>query len=62
MSALNERMCKDIARAGGGSYIHVDNNSDAQRQLNNALEDLTHKEMETEIYSDYGKPHRGGGP
>ena len=61
MSALNERMCKDIARAGGGSYIHVDNNSDAQRQLNNALEDLTHKEMETEIYSDYDEQFQAFG-
>ena len=35
MSALNEDMCKQIAAAGGGAYIHVDNNNIAQRQLNN---------------------------
>ena len=33
MSALNEDMCKQIAAAGGGAYIHVDNNNIAQRQL-----------------------------
>ena len=25
MSALNEDMCKQVAKAGGGAYIHVDN-------------------------------------
>ena len=26
MSALNEQMCKELAQAGGGAYIHVENN------------------------------------
>src|SRR5574344_1264473 len=30
MSALNEDMCKQVAEAGGGAYIHVENNSNAQ--------------------------------
>lgn len=53
MSALNEEMCKQIASAGGGVYIHVDNNSNAQQQLNNELNKLAKKEMETTIYSEY---------
>lgn len=53
MSALNEEMCKQIASAGGGVYIHVDNNSNAQQQLNNELDKLAKKEMETTIYSEY---------
>lgn len=53
MSALNEDMCKQIASAGGGVYIHVDNNSNAQQQLNNELDKLAKKEMETTIYSEY---------
>jgi Ca-activated chloride channel family protein len=53
MSALNEEMCKQIASAGGGVYIHVDNNSNAQLQLNNELDKLAKKEMETTIYSEY---------
>ena len=34
MTKLNEDMCRTIAQAGGGAYIHVNNNSNAQQQLN----------------------------
>ena len=30
MSALNEQMCRQLADAGSGAYIHVENNSNAQ--------------------------------
>lgn len=53
MSALNEAMCKEIASAGGGAYIHVDNNSNAQEQLDNELDKLAKKEFASNIYSDY---------
>lgn len=53
MSILNENMCREIASAGGGAYIHVDNNSNAQRQLNSELDRLSKKEIASEIYSDY---------
>ncbi len=33
MTGLNEQMCREIAMAGGGAYIHVENNSRAQEQL-----------------------------
>ena len=35
MTKLNEDMCRTIAQAGGGAYIHVNNNSNAQQQLDN---------------------------
>ena len=38
MSALNEQMCREVAQAGGGAYIHVENNSSAQRQLDEELD------------------------
>jgi tetratricopeptide (TPR) repeat protein len=53
MSALNEDMCKQIAEAGGGAYIHVDNNSAAQEQLDAELGKLAKKEISSTIYSDY---------
>lgn len=31
----NEDMCRQVAQAGGGAYIHVENNSAAQDQLDN---------------------------
>ena len=51
MSRLNEHMCREIAQAGGGAYIHVDNNSSAQRLLDEELDKL--EKGETTIYSDY---------
>ena len=52
MTKLNEEMCRQVAEAGGGAYIHVDNNSNAQQQLDNELSKLTKKEMQSTIYSD----------
>lgn len=40
MSALNESMCKQVAEAGGGAYIHVDNTNIAQKQLDNEIAKL----------------------
>ncbi|NPD92667.1 vWA domain-containing protein [Xylanibacter muris] len=53
MSALNEEMCRQVAEAGGGAYIHVSNNSNAQSQLENELSKLSKKETSSTIYSDY---------
>ena len=53
MSALNEDMCRQLADAGSGAYIHVENNSNAQEQLDNALYKLAKKETSSTIYSDY---------
>lgn len=53
MSALNEDMCRQVAEAGGGAYIHVSNNSNAQRQLDAELDKLAKKEIATTIYSDF---------
>ena len=61
MTALNEQMCREIAQAGGGTYIHVENNSDAQRKLEEALSTLARKEMETTIYSDYAEQFQAFG-
>ena len=52
MTFLNEDMCKEIAQAGKGSYIHVDNTSDAEELLNEDLERLQRGETDTVIYSE----------
>ena len=61
MSALNEEMCKQVAAAGGGAYIHVENNSAAQRQLDNELDKLSKKETSTTVYSDYDEQFQAFG-
>ena len=53
MSALNEDMCRQVAQAGGGAYIHVENNSDAQDQLDNELSKLAKKETTSTVYSEF---------
>ncbi len=61
MSALNEDMCKQVAEAGGGAYVHVENNSNAQEQLNSELAKLSQKEMESVVYSDYDEQFQAFG-
>jgi Ca-activated chloride channel family protein len=61
MSALNEEMCKQVAAAGGGVYIHVENNSAAQQQLDNELDKLAKKETSTTVYSDYDEQFQAFG-
>ncbi|MBR1933555.1 MAG: VWA domain-containing protein [Prevotella sp.] len=61
MSALNEQMCREVAQAGGGAYIHVDNNSNAQRQLDEELDKLEKNETDSTIYSDFDEQFHGVG-
>ena len=53
MTSLNEQMCKDIAAAGKGTYIHVDNTSTAQESLNNELSKMQKGDMESVVYSEF---------
>lgn len=53
MSALNEDMCKQIAQAGGGAYIHVENNNMAQKQLNHEIGKLQKGDIMNVVYSEY---------
>ena len=51
--AMFEEMCKEIAEAGSGTYIHVDNNSKAQQKLEDEIAKMQKGESETIIYSEY---------
>lgn len=61
MSALNEQMCKDLAKAGGGAYIHVDNTNAAQEQLNDELTKLQKGELSSVVYSEYDEQFQAFG-
>lgn len=61
MSALNEDMCKQIAAAGGGAYIHVDNNNIAQRQLDNEIAKLQKGDIMNVVYSEYDEQFQAVG-
>ena len=55
MTALNEQMCRDVAKAESGTYIHVDNTSDAQEKLNDELSRLQKGETDNVVYSEYNE-------
>ena len=59
MSRLNEDMCREIARAGNGSYIFVDNSSSAQKKLSEQVDRLAKTTLESEIYSEFDEQFQG---
>lgn len=61
ISVLNEEMCKQVAQAGGGAYIHVDNTSLAQRQLNDELTKLQKGDISSVVYSEYDEQFQAVG-
>lgn len=61
MTALNEQMCREVAQAGSGKYIHVDNTGDAQTELNNDLARLQRGESEAVIYNAYDEQFQAFG-
>ena len=61
MTALNEQMCRDLAQAGKGEYIHVDNTSDAERKLNDAITKLQKGDVTSVIYSAYDEQFQAVG-
>ena len=59
VSKLSEEMCRDIATAGGGTYIYVDNSSSAQKRLSEQIDRLSKAKMESQIYSEYDEQFQG---
>ncbi|MCD8281622.1 MAG: VWA domain-containing protein [Prevotella sp.] len=55
MTALNEDMCREIAQAGKGRYIHVDNTNSARELLGEQLTRLQKGEVDSVIYSEYNE-------
>jgi len=58
MTALNEQMCRDIANASGGVYIHVDNTTAAQERLNDEVAKLQKGEMQSVVYDEYDEQYQ----
>lgn len=52
-------MCREIANAGQGNYIYVDNSSSAQKKLNKYVENLGRTEMESSVFSEYDEQFQG---
>ena len=58
MSKLNEQMCRDIAKAGEGAYIYVDNSSSAQEMLDKYLDQLSKTKLDTTKYTEYNEKYQ----
>ena len=55
VTKLNEQMCKEIAAAGNGVYIRIDNTNNAQRILQKEIDKLAKADIETTTYSEYNE-------
>lgn len=53
MSRLNEDMCKQVAMAGGGMYINLDNTSAARDRLDAEIGKLQKGDLSAVVYSEY---------
>lgn len=53
VTRLNEQMCQEIAKAGQGAYIRVDNTNAAQKLLQKELDKLAKADQETTVYTAY---------
>lgn len=57
-SSLNEAMCRQIADAGEGAYIYVDNSSSAQDALNKYIDQLAKTKLGNISYSEYNEKYQ----
>jgi len=55
VSKLNEAMCKEIAMAGKGIYVHADNSNNAFRIITRELDTLAKSEIKTSVFSEYNE-------
>lgn len=55
VTKLNEEMAMEIAKAGNGMYLQVDNSNDAQKILSDQLDKMTKDETTTDVYTGYNE-------
>ena len=53
VTKLNEEMAMNIAKAGNGLYLQVDNTNEAQKILSDQLDKMTKDETTTDMYTGY---------
>ena len=55
VTKLNEEMGMEIAKAGNGVYLQVDNTNNAQKILSDQLDKMNKDEMTTDVYTGYNE-------
>lgn len=58
MTKLNELMCRQLAQAGSGIYLHVDNTSDAGDKLTDEVKKLQKGEIDGYSYSNFAEQYQ----
>lgn len=53
VTKLNEQMCQEIAKAGNGMYVRVDNTNNAECALNAEINKLAKADVETQVYTEF---------
>ncbi|MCK9310761.1 MAG: VWA domain-containing protein [Bacteroidales bacterium] len=59
ITKLNEKMCQDIAAAGGGIYVRSDNTNSALRIITTELDKMKKANVESSVYSEYDEQFQG---
>ena len=55
VTRLNEAMCQEIAKAGNGIYVRVDNTNNAQRTISREIDKLAKADVETQVYTEFNE-------
>ena len=53
VTKLNEAMCQEIAKAGNGVYIRVDNSNSAEKILNEQIAKLAKTDVESQVFTEF---------
>jgi Ca-activated chloride channel family protein len=55
VTKLNEEMCRELAQAGKGIYVHVDNSNSAQRAITQEIDKMAKADVETQVYTEFNE-------
>lgn len=55
VTRLNEAMCQEIAKAGNGLYVRVDNTNNAQRAIGQEINKMAKADVETQVYTEFNE-------
>ena len=55
VTRLNEAMCQQVAKAGNGIYVRVDNSNAAQKAIAQEIDKMAKADVEMQVYTDFNE-------
>lgn len=55
VTRLNEGMCQELAKAGQGIYVRVDNTNSAQKAIDKEIGKMAKADIESKVYTEYNE-------